>query len=313
MKQNIQLFFFILLFMGCCYGGKAFAEVVDRVVAIVNEDIVTQVDIQREAAPFLNKIASSGHSREKQEELIKKVKGDLLEALIEQSLTQQEARRYGISISEDEIDNAVESVKARRSLTQEEFEKALSYEGMNIEAYRENIKKQLLHARIINVAVKSKVVITDTDIQTYYNDHIAEYAGKKKHHLRNILMQGREEIGEIKRRLDENQSFVILAKQFSMAPNASDGGDLGLFDISNFTPQIRESISKLEKGEYTDIIQTAQGFQIFFIEDIVLDGNRTLEQVADEIEGILYQEEVEKKFQSWLETLKKNAHIKRKL
>lgn len=313
MKRNIQLFFFIVLSMGCCYGGKAFAEVVDRVVAIINEDIVTQVDIEREAAPFLNKIASSGHSREKQEELIKKVKGDLLEALIEQSLTQQEARRYGISISEDEIDNAVESVKARRSLTQEEFEKALSYEGMTIEVYRENIKKQLLHARIINVAVKSKVVITDTDIQTYYNNHIAEYAGKKKHHLRNILMRDREEIGEIKRRLDENQSFVILAKQFSMAPNASDGGDLGLFDISNFTPQIRESISKLEKGEYTDIIQTAQGFQIFFIEDIVLDGNRTLEQAADEIEGILYQEEVEKKFQSWLETLKKNAHIKRML
>ena len=299
--------------MGCCYGGKAFAEVVDRVVAIVNEDIVTQVDIEREAAPYLKKILSSGYSQEKQEELIKKVNEDLLEALIEQSLTQQEARRYGISISEDEIDNAVESVKGRRSLTQEEFEKALSYEGMTIEAYRENIKKQLLHARIINVAVKSKVVITDTDIQTYYNNHIAEYAGKKKHHLRNILMRDREEIGEIKRRLDENQSFVILAKQFSMAPNASEGGDLGLFDVSNFTPQIRESISKLEKGEYTDIIQTAQGFQIFFIEDIVLDGNRTLEQVADEIEGILYQEEVEKKFQSWLETLKKNAHIKRML
>ncbi|MCG8643539.1 MAG: SurA N-terminal domain-containing protein [Desulfobacterales bacterium] len=313
MKRNIQLFFFIFLSMGCCYGGKAFAEVVDRVVAIVNEDIVTQVDIEREAAPYLKKILSSGYSQEKQEELIKKVNEDLLEALIEQSLTQQEARRYGISISEDEIDNAVESVKGRRSLTQEEFEKALSYEGMTIEAYRENIKKQLLHARIINVAVKSKVVITDTDIQTYYNNHIAEYAGKKKHHLRNILMRDREEIGEIKRRLDENQSFVILAKQFSMAPNASEGGDLGLFDVSNFTPQIRESISKLEKGEYTDIIQTAQGFQIFFIEDIVLDGNRTLEQVADEIEGILYQEEVEKKFQSWLETLKKNAHIKRML
>ena len=134
MKRNIQLFFFIFLSMGCCYGGKAFAEVVDRVVAIVNEDIVTQVDIEREAAPYLKKILSSGYSQEKQEELIKKVNEDLLEALIEQSLTQQEARRYGISISEDEIDNAVESVKGRRSLTQEEFEKALSYEGMTIEA-----------------------------------------------------------------------------------------------------------------------------------------------------------------------------------
>ena len=74
--------------------------------------------------------------------------------------------------------------------------------------------------------------------------------------------------------------FIELAKQFSTASNASDGGDLGLFDITNFSKEIKEKISKLNKGQYTDVITTAQGFQIFYLQDIVLEGKQPYEQAS---------------------------------
>ena len=319
MKKKIISF--VLLLMGVTFYLSGFvysenfvkAEIVDKIVAIVNDDIVTLVDVQKGAAPYIKNITASGYSQEKQDEMIKNVNEDILNSMIERTLTRQEAERYGIVISEEEIDNAVESIKARKSLTQKEFEEALGYEGMNIVEFRENIKKQILQAKIINVAVKSKVVITESDIKRYYSANDQKYAGKQKHHLRNILMEDMEKISQIKQRLDENQSFIILAKQFSMASNASDGGDLGLFDITNFSKEIKDSISKLSKGQYTDVISTAQGFQIFYLQDIVLEGKQPYEQASKEIQEILYQQQVEETFKTWLEILKKNAHIKKML
>ncbi|MFH2057861.1 MAG: peptidylprolyl isomerase [Pseudomonadota bacterium] len=317
MKKKIIGFVFLLMglfFYFCSFVyAETFdkAEIVDKIVAIVNDDIVTLVDVQKGAEPYIKKITASGYSQDKQDEMIEKVNEDILNSMIEITLTRQEAERYGIVISEEEIDNVVENIKNRKSLTQKEFEEALGYEGINIVEFRENIKKQRLQERIINYAVNSKVVITESDIKHYYSANNQKYAGKQKHHLRNILMEDMEKISQIKQRLDENQSFIELAKQFSTASNASDGGDLGLFDITNFSKEIKESISKLNKGQYTDVITTAQGFQIFYLQDIVLEGNQSYEQASKEIKEILYQQLVEEKFKTWLETLKKNAHIKK--
>ena len=106
------------------------------------------------------------------------------------------------------------------------------------------------------------------------------------------------------------EDFSKIAKQYSIAPNASDGGDLGVFDISSFSTGIKDSIALLKKGEYTDVIQTAQGFQIFFVVDIEQGETRTFEQARDEIYETLYREQVTKKFETWLDSLKKKAHIK---
>ncbi|MFH2091191.1 MAG: SurA N-terminal domain-containing protein [Pseudomonadota bacterium] len=311
MKNKISIFVMLWVVAAICVcSGVHAAEIVDKIVAIVNNDIVTLVDIQKGAAPYMKNIEASGYSREKQDELIRNVNQDILNSMIERILTQQEAERYGILIPDEEIDSAIENIKSRRSLSQKEFEDALIYEGLNIADFRENIKKQLLQSKIINVAVKSKVVITESGIKQYYSDNKEKYAGKQKHYLRNILMQDKEKISQIKHKLDDGQSFIELAKQFSMASNAAEGGDLGLFDIYNFSKEIKESLSSLKAGQYTDVVTTTQGFQIFYVQDIVLDGEQPYEVVSKEIEETLYQQQVEKKFKVWLETLKQNAHIK---
>jgi peptidyl-prolyl cis-trans isomerase SurA len=231
-------------------------------------------------------------------------------AMVDRSLTQQEAQKYQISVSDTEIDNALENVKNARSLSQKEFLNALTNQGVTLKEYRESIEKQILQSKLINHAVKSKVIITESEIKNYYDTNAQKYSGKKKYRLRNILMNNEDRIKEIKKKLDAKIDFPALAKQYSLSPNASDGGDLGLFDISNFSENIKEIISGLNTGEYSNVISTSQGFQIFYVEDIVLDGNKSYEQARDEIHEILYNEQVEKKFKTWLESLKKNAHIK---
>ncbi|WP_300462810.1 SurA N-terminal domain-containing protein [Desulfobacula sp.] len=313
MKKKINGIVFSLMILGLSICGSISAEVIDRIVAIVDNDIITLVQLNKESAPYMKNIESAGYSDEKKKEMIQDIHKKLLTALIDRSLTRQEAMKYHIEVSDIEINTAVESVKRDKVLSQAEFERALEQEGLTLTEYRDNIKNQILQTRLINHAVKSKVIITESDIKKQYDANADKYAGKKKYHLRNILMDNESEINAIRKKLDNHMDFATLAKETSMAPNASDGGDLGVFDITNFSETIKASISQLKKGEYTNVISTAQGFQIFYIQDIVLENGKTYAQAHDEIQNSLYQEQVAEKFKTWLESLKKKAHIEIKL
>lgn len=309
MIKKIKGIVFFLIVISFSFCGSLSAEVIDRIVAIVDSDIVTLVQLNKNTSLYIKKIESSGYSDEKKKQLIREVNEKALNDMIDSSLTQQEARKYRVDVSEVELDNSVENARTSRSMTQEEFIAALGKEGLTIDEYRETVRKQILQARLINHAVKSKVAITESDIKEVYDANAEKYSGKKKYHLRNILMDSEDKIKDVKKKLD-NKNFISLAKQYSIASNASDGGDLGLFDITNFSDNIKESLLKLKKGGFTNIIKTPQGFQIFYVQDILFSGNITYEQAHDEIRDNLYREKVQAKFKTWLDSLKKKAHIK---
>ncbi|MBU2629788.1 MAG: SurA N-terminal domain-containing protein, partial [Proteobacteria bacterium] len=188
MKKKTNWVAFSLIMIGLSFCWSVSAEVIDRIVAIVDDDIVTLVQLNKEAAPYLKNIESSEYSDEKKKQMVQDIHQKILNALVDRSLTQQEAKKYHISVSDTEINNAVENVKKVKSLSQEEFEIALEQEGLTLKEYRENIEKQILQAKLINHAVKSKVIITEAEIKKQYEADADKYAGKKKHHLRNILV-----------------------------------------------------------------------------------------------------------------------------
>jgi len=310
MKKMIEKLISTLILMGLIIPPALSAETLDRIVAVVDSDIITLVQLNKETEKYRKNIESYENSEIKKKALMDELNKKMLESLIDQSLTQQEAKKYNIDVSEMDIDGAVENVKRVKSLSNEALKKALEQEGLTFKEYRETIKKQILQARLINFAVKSKVVVTDAEIKKHYDANAEKYAVNRKYHLKNILMNDRTQIDEVKSRLDNKEDFSDLAKKYSMASNASDGGDLGVFDITSFSAGIKDSIALLKKGEHTGVIQTAQGFQIFYAEDIEQGSTKTLEQARDEIHEALYQEQVKEKFETWLESLKKKAHIK---
>ncbi len=308
MKKTIKWLFYSLMLLSLCPNLSA--ETVDRIVAIVDSDIITLAQLNKETDRYRKSIEASENSDEMKKALIDDLNKKIMESLIDQSLTQQEAKRYNIEVSDMEVDAAIENVKRIKSLSKEALEKAIGQEGLTFKEYRESIKKQILQARLINYAVKSKVVITEAEIKKQYEMNAGKYTISKKYHLKNILMKDKARIDEVKLKLDNKEDFSELAKQYSMAPNASDGGDLGIFDIASFSTGIKDSIASLNKGEHTDVIQTAQGYQIFYASDIEQGDSKTFEQAKDEIMESLYQEQVKQKFETWLGSLKKKAHIK---
>ncbi|MBW1899650.1 MAG: peptidyl-prolyl cis-trans isomerase [Deltaproteobacteria bacterium] len=170
--------------------------------------------------------------------------------------------------------------------------------------------------------MKSKLVITREDVKAYYEEHRNEYSGTVEYHLRNIILkvfdfESDEKKKEtllrmeaLQERIKKGESFDALARLYSESSLADSGGDLGLFKLTELSPQIRDAIKDLPVGSYTEILSTDQGYQMFFIEKIVKTPGKTFEEASSEIEEELYNRQLNEALKSWLDNLRKEAHIK---
>jgi peptidyl-prolyl cis-trans isomerase SurA len=251
-----------------------------------------------------------------------KVREETLNQLINEKLADQEVRRLNLSVSEAEVDQALERIKEANHYTDAEFREALGRQGMSPITYRQELKEQILRSKLVNLSVKSKIVVTEADVKAYFDENQESYRGERKYHLRNIIMvppamATAEERASVGRKMEAvRQEFLAgadfgqLARQYSESPLAEGGGDLGLFSPETMAADIRAAMEGLEAGEVTPVLDTDQGYQLFYVEEIVTVSGKTLEEAAPEIEDKLYKEIVNQKYQEWLEELRNQAHIK---
>ncbi len=306
--SNKMICFLVIAGLGIV--GPAAAEVIDRIVAIVDSEIITLSQLKKESDLYRKGIETANQPPEAKQELLKTLDQKILERMIDESLARQEAVKYRIEVSETDVDGAIDNIRKMKTLSREALERIVQQEGLTLEEYRETIRKQILQSRLINQTVNARVVVTEADIRQYYDTHADTYQTSQKFHLRNILVHDERQAREIKTRLDQGEDFSTLARTYSVAGNASDAGDLGIFDSHSLSDTIRDAVAGLDKRDYTEVIPTAQGFQIFYVEDILAESHQSFEQVRDAIHERLYRERVEEKFDTWLNALKQRAYIK---
>jgi peptidyl-prolyl cis-trans isomerase SurA len=322
-KFFLKIFLVLLAVVVSLSAGDAkSAEVVDRIVAIVNDDIVRLVELDKATSTFEEQVRSQKYNADREYAEIYKIRLEVLNNLIDEKLADQEIRNAGIFVDQREIDNAIEQVKVMNYYSDEDLRKALTASGVSMDEYRDEIKHQILRNKLVNIKVKSKIIITDTDVKAYYDNHPEKYASKKKFLLRNILlvydvtmdMQSKQVVYSrmevVSSQIVDGASFQEIAQQYSEAMNASDGGHLGYFSLDELTETIADAIKDLNAGDISPITDTDQGYQIFFVEKIEEIGGRAISEVTDEISQLLYEEAVNEKFQSWVENLREDAHIK---
>ena len=313
--------FLLCMFNFYLIPGAEGTETVDRIVAIVNNDVITLYELNQSLQPYAERIKTLGYSSNQEHTMLFKVREEILKKLIDEKIEDQRIKRLNIVVSEQEVDRTIERIKENNYLTDEEFRAGLKAEGLTIDKYRERLKAQLLRSKLINREIKSKIVITNEDIKTYYDSHSEKYGGETKYHLRNILMRVppladaiekrrvKEEIEAVLAKLKDGEPFENLVAAYSESPLASEGGDLGLFTLDKLSPTLREAVKDLKAGELTPVLDTEHGYQIFLVQEVIQIPGKPLEQVTPEIERILFDKIVDERFQAWLEELREHSHI----
>jgi peptidyl-prolyl cis-trans isomerase SurA len=301
------------------------AEMVDRIIAIVNEDIITLSDLEREGAALFNRIREQAPPDQRQMAMAQ-AREEILSSLIDRRIVEQRAKKLGISVSSEEADNAVNSVIARNNSTPEEFRQQLARMGTNSNEYREHLRSQVLQEKLIDYEIRSRVVITEEKMKEHYEK---KYSGNTREEAYHILQMGfswqedtpeakaaaRQRAEEARALAEAGQDFRTLARQFSNLPSAADGGDIGIFKKEELSDAMKSSILALKPGQLSPVEKTPFGFQFFKLlsnrGDVRLQA--PYEAVKDEIRQTLLEEALNAQFQKWVRELREQAYIKKTL
>ncbi|MFH1984734.1 MAG: SurA N-terminal domain-containing protein [Pseudomonadota bacterium] len=312
----------VMLSFCAATSHSAARETIDRIVAYVNDDIIVLSELNEEIAPYVERIRQMGYSQEKHAEMLFKLRQDMLDRLIEQQLTDQEIKKAGISINEEEIDQSIERLKQANRMTAEMLTEALEKQGMTLDEYRDRTKEQILRSRLVTREVNSKIVVTDEDIKNYYDTHPEEFKGESSVHLRHLtfsldpaMSQGQKdaarwEMAGIVKSLAAGTPFPEVEKKFNDQGAGRRGGDLGVFRMNSLSPMLQKAISTTPVGGVTELLETDQGLQIFFLQDMTSPEDKKLSDVSSAISEKVYKQRVDEKFTRWLEDLKKTSQIK---
>ena len=319
------IFFSFLLFFLCAalsYGG----DYVDRVVAVVNDDVILQTELEKAGGEYFERIRMKAPAGEV-ESAIEKARGEVLSSLIDNMIVKQKAAELGITVEEAEIDNAIAQILSDNNATLEEFRKELDKVNVSMQDYRDNLRNQILQSRVVGQQVRSRIVIVEEDIREYYEKEYTQEKGESGYYIlqigfnwKNLVTldgvsqeEAREKAEAIRARVLAGESFGELARSYSDFPSATDGGNLGLIKKDEMAAYMRDAILSMHPGDISPIIETGSTFQFFKLlssreGDLVVKA--PYESVKDEIREILYRQEMEKDYKAWVENLREQAYIK---
>ena len=214
---------------------------------------------------------------------------------------------------------------SKRSIQMDDFLKTLEREGSTFDAYKREIKEQMIRMKLLRREIKAKILVSDEEIGEFYVKHRDDYEGKEAVRIKQILILAPEKMDRktriqrnadaevIRKRLKDGESFDLLSVQFSQGPSAATGGDIGFVEKGTMLPEVDLVVFKLEKDEISQVITSPIGFHIVKVLDRRGAGIKSIGAVREEIKLKLEEEKMEKKYEEWISDLRKKSHIEIKL
>ncbi len=313
MRRILLLLMLLLL----AAGSAVQAETVNRIVAVVNDDIITlyQLDQELEKRQYGN-----GGLAQLSPQALAEARQKALPGLIDETLIAQRVKTLGIEVDNDEIEAAISDVLMQNQLTRDELIKALDLQGMSFDVYRENLRQQILRFKLLGHEVKNKVDVTNQELLDYFREHIDDYRTKPSVHLARMTFPlpdnpTPEQVAAVRAKAEQalqalrhGQDFFSVLLAYS-GDQSAQGGDMGSFDEGELSPAFEQAIKSLGEGEVSEPVETPEGIHLFKVIARQTGSIRQFDAVKGEISKILTEKKTDEAFKTWAEDLRKTAHI----
>ncbi|NQT00056.1 MAG: peptidylprolyl isomerase, partial [Candidatus Omnitrophica bacterium] len=293
------------------------AFTIDKIVAVVNNEVIVQCDLNRAEATleaeYMSIYPESGELSEK----LKQGRQNILNQMIEEKLVLSEAKRYEVEVEQALIDERIERIGATFP-NQQMFEQALEEQGLTLKDLSQRFYEQEMMKKTVDFFVRATVEVEPQEIKLFYRSHQSELVRPKQAKLKYILIKAdgpeneRQALKKAKRvleRLKQGEDFAELVELYSQGENLEQGGDLGFIEQGQLIQAIDKAIFSLAPGEFTDALRTPAGYRIFKVEQIKPEVPLSFAEAQELVKKILYEEEFAKAFKKWIAELRQDAHI----
>jgi peptidyl-prolyl cis-trans isomerase SurA len=296
-------------------------EMINQVLAVVGDEVVTSQDLKKMMSRMQSALQSVRTAEEKaqREKSLKKL---ALDTLIEERLILAEAKKQGIRVGQRDVDSYINRIKMQNKLSDQAFAAQLSRQGIAIDEYREGLRNDLLKRRVITRAVFSQVVISDEQVMQYLKEEGRGPVETDNVTIRALFLKiptdaQPQALELIKKRAEELRAQAMakgnmaeLADKNSQGPGAGQGGKLGPLDVIDLLPPMRQALIGLKKNQFSQVIEVP-GSMVFMQ---LLDRSHTTKTVdateTAQVRSKLEKEARANKLKEWIDELRKAAYVK---
>ncbi len=294
----------------------ASAKTVDRIVAQVNDEIVTLSELNRETAQIRKELAAK-YTGEELDKAILAAEEDALENLIREKLLYQKANELGFNADVDKkVAAAIQQiVKENNFEDTQELEKALEQSGRSLRDFRDQFKRQIMINDLIYEFVDSRIALLTPEVDKYYRDHQADFTTPEEVTLSTIVIkeatdkESEERANDIYARLQKGEAFAAMASQYSKGATANTGGNIGTYLLSKLNKLTLDAIAGLKEGDISKPQKEPEGYVLYRIDSRKQAAVLPLDQVRNEIKNRIYARKRGPEFERYVTQLKEDAYI----
>jgi peptidyl-prolyl cis-trans isomerase SurA len=314
MNRKVAIWVSSLILTGAL---SAAAEIVEEIVAIVNDDIITLSQFKKynESVSAMLRQQYQGEEFDKQYE---KAKGDMMNTMITDLLLLQAAKQKQFSVNE-QVKAAIENIKKENNLeSDEQLREAVQRQGMDYDEFVKQIEDNLMRQSVVLSEVDRSIVVDEAEVVNYYKLHPDQFVEPVEYKLRGIYLasevRSRQELEarkqEISGRMTAGGDFAALAGELSDSPLKENQGDLGSIQRGHLDKTLEQAVEKLNAGEVSPWIQAKTGWYLLKLEEKKDSRQKAFEEVKKDIEQKLFQEKRAKKLAEYLKQIKDKSYIK---
>nr|WP_314489350.1 peptidylprolyl isomerase SurA [uncultured Pseudomonas sp.] len=261
------------LFLGT--AAHAAVQPLDKVVAIVDNDVIMQSQLDQRVKEVQQTIAKRGQDVPPASVLDQQV----LERLIVENLQLQIGERSGIRITDEELNQAIGTIAQRNNMTVDQFRRALNQDGLSYEDAREQVRREMIISRVRQRRVAERIQVTDQEVKNFLKSPMGAMQQSDEYRLANILIPtpdrassediqaaGKKAV-DIYNQLQQGADFAKLAIAHSSSDNALEGGDMGWRKAAQLPPPFDEELSRMNAGDVTKPVRIPTGFIILKVNE----------------------------------------------
>ena len=288
----------------------------DRVVAIVNQEVITWSELYRameaDASP-----AVKAMKEEERKKVFKENETAFLGTLINLKLQLQEAKHAGIRVTEEETKDAIDNIRKKYSMTDAQFRDSLKTEGYTFEEYRKRLQEQIIINKVVNQQIRSKIIVSEADIDAFMKSNKEFSVSNERYRIRQIFFKMPKDANDrtkteeraeaVYSRILQGGSFPELAREYSEDSSRDMGGDLGFIDKGSLAKEFSEALSVMKPGDVSKPFWTGTGMHIIKLEEKT--AVKSAAELREDAKKALSDKLFTERYNAWIKSLRERAFI----
>lgn len=300
--KKYGIFFFAAVL--CLVGTARAEQIVDRIVAVVDGEIITFQELLQQTQMLTD--AESGPA-------LGQAMPQVLDVMIDSLVLKQEAERLEVQVTDAEVDSDIQQFKARRQLTDEAFAQGLRLQGLTLEQFRERTREDIMRQRMLGFMVRRKVIVTQEEIDDYIARNKAELITDRTLDLQVLIVDSAEEAATLRAAIQTGElTFSEAVARYSKGPKVSDGA-LETVRWRDLAGPWREGLRGVGIGEMSEPFPVQEKWAVLKLLNQVEEDPRAADLVEEEVREAIMRPKMEERFKEYMTDLRAKSLIEKRL